>query len=303
MALNLRFNTRNKQETLEEISDKVFPHFYVNVAQEKNNMKKTIVITGSTDGIGKLTAKKLAKEGHTIYLHGRSAEKLSATITKIKEVSDNENVQGFIADFSNLKSAKKMAEEIKKKLSKIDVLINNAGIYNSKELQNQDGLDMRMLVNYLSPYKLTNEILPVLKKGTNTRIINLSSAAQASISEAVLKGNQSSTERQTYAQSKLALLMWSFYLAKKETELQVVAVNPGSLLNTKMVKQAFGEHWSSADKGANILYDLAVSEEYKNVSGKYFDNDKGAFSEAHQDAYKKDKIDSLIKTTNEILNH
>jgi len=265
-------------------------------------MSKTILITGSTDGIGKLTAIKLAKDGHSLYLHGRNADKLEATIAEIKEISNNENIHGFVADFSDLKAVQKMAEEISSQISKIDVLINNAGIYGSSQSQNMEGLDLRMVVNYLAPYKLTNEILPVLKNGTATRIINLSSAAQSTVSKAVLMGEQQAMEQQTYAQSKLALLMWSFYLAEKEPDLQVIPVNPGSLLNTKMVKETFGHHNSEADKGANILYDLAVSDEYNGVTGKYFDNDRGYFGNAHQDAYDQYKIDALISTTNDILN-
>ena len=95
--------------------------------------------------------------------------------------------------------------------------------------------------------------------------------------------------------------MWSFYLAKKEPSIKVIAINPGSLLNTNMVKEAFGEHWSSADKGANILYELAVSEDYRDASGKYFDNDRGTFTEAHPDAYNETKIKKLITTTAKIL--
>ena len=95
--------------------------------------------------------------------------------------------------------------------------------------------------------------------------------------------------------------MWSLYLAKQEPDINVIAVNPGSLLNTNMVKEAFGKHWSSADKGANILYELAVLEDYKGASGKYFDNDRRTFAEAHIDAYDKTKIDKLINTTARIL--
>ena len=99
--------------------------------------------------------------------------------------------------------------------------------------------------------------------------------------------------------------MWSFHLAKKLPNIAVIAVNPGSLLNTNMVKEAYGRFWSSADKGGNILYDLAVSEEYKGVTGKYFDNDKGdpkgAFGRAHVDAYDEEKIEKLIETTEMML--
>jgi len=268
-------------------------------------MNKTILITGSTDGIGKLTALKLAKEGHTIYVHGRNDAKLQTVISEIKEASNNENIKGFVADFSDLEEVSKIAEKINAEIPKIDVLINNAGIFKSKAVQNKNGLDMRMVVNYLAPYVLTNAILPILKKSEEPRIINLSSAAQAPVSEAILRGAAQDSENNTYAQSKLALTMWSFHLSKKEPNITVIAVNPGSLLNTKMAKEAYGEHWSPAEKGVNILHDLVLSKEYKNDSGKYFDNDKGEdkgyFSPAHPDAYDQTKIEKLISITESLI--
>jgi hypothetical protein len=96
--------------------------------------------------------------------------------------------------------------------------------------------------------------------------------------------------------------MWSFHLAKTVPEIAVIAVNPGSLLNTKMAHEAYGQHWSSADKGANILYDLAISEAYNGVTGKYFDNDKGTFGRAHPDAYDETEIDKLIRVTDDLVN-
>jgi len=128
-------------------------------------MHKTILITGSTDGIGKLAAIKLAKDGHEIYIHGRNAEKLSSVIAEIKGLSNNEKVKGFVADFSDLDATKKMAEQINLDVSKIDVLINNAGVFKSPVNQTQDGFDIRFVVNYFAPYLLTKELLPLLQKG------------------------------------------------------------------------------------------------------------------------------------------
>lgn len=264
-------------------------------------MKKIILITGSTDGIGKLAAIKLAKDGHHIYLHGRNANKLAEVISEIKAASNHENVNGFVADFSDLEAVQEMANQIKNELPKIDVLINNAGVFKSSNTLTKGGFDMRIAVNYFAPYILTNSLLPLLKEGNASRIINLSSAAQATISEAILRGTTQGSQQETYAQSKLALLMWSFYLAKKEQDIVTIPVNPGSLLNTNMVREAYGKFWSSADKGADILYDLAIDEKYKSMSGKYFDNDRGSFGEAHADAYHDEKIDSLIESTKDIL--
>ncbi len=264
---------------------------------------KTILITGSTDGIGKLAAIKLAQAGHEVYLHGRNAEKLEQTKREIIELSGNPKLDGFVADFSDLEAVKRMAEQVKKKLPKIDVLINNAGVFKSSVQANEAGFDLRFVVNYFAPYLLTKRLLPRLRQGSKARIINLSSAAQASISYEVMSGQTKCAQQAAYAQSKLALTMWSFYLAKTVQPITVIAVNPGSLLNTKMVKEGYGYHWSSADKGATILYDLAVLEQYAADSGKYFDNDNDGFGKAHEDAYLEKELDKLIVATDKIIEH
>jgi NAD(P)-dependent dehydrogenase (short-subunit alcohol dehydrogenase family) len=265
-------------------------------------MKRTIFITGSTDGIGKLAAIKLAKEGHEVYIHGRNPDKVTTVIAEIKKEVAYAEVKGFTADLSDMKAVKQLAQDVKETLPKLDVLINNAGVYKSAVAHNQDGLDMRMVVNYLAPYVLTNELMPWLRKGNKPRIINLSSAAQSPVSHKLLMGKEQASDSNAYAQSKLALTMWSFDLAQATQDVQVIAVNPGSLLNTNMVKEAYGNHWSSADKGANILYDLAVLADYEGVTGKYFDNDQGVFGKAHPDAYSQTAIDNLRHTTEDILN-
>lgn len=268
-------------------------------------MTKTILITGSTDGIGKLTALNLAKKGHIIYVHGRNETKVSAVVSEIKEVSNNQNIKGLVADFSDLEVVSKLAEQIKTNIPKIDILINNAGIFKTKEIQNKNGLDVRIVVNYLAPYVLTNAILQNIKTSETPRIINVSSAAQAPVLEEILTGAAQDSANSTYAQSKLALTMWSFNLAKQEPNITVIAVNPGSLLNTKMANEAYGQHWAPAEKGVAILMDLALSEDYKNDSGKYFDNDKGEekgyFSPAHPDAYDPAKIENLLSITNRLV--
>lgn len=264
-------------------------------------MSKTIVLTGSTDGIGKLAAVRLAADGHHVCLHGRSQEKLDRVVAEVKESSGNDNVEGFLADFSDLNAVRQLGKSLNEKLEQIDVLINNAGVYKSSNATNENGLDLRFVVNYFAPVVLTEELLPLLEKGSESRVINLSSAAQGSVSEGALNGSIEIGQQQAYAQSKLALTMWSFELARQFPNMAVIAVNPGSLLNTNMVREGFGFHRSSADKGGNILYELAVAEKHAGVTGKYFDNDRGAFGQAHSDAYEQDKIEALVKATKEII--
>lgn len=261
-------------------------------------MKKTIIVTGSTDGIGKLAALRLAKDDHSIYVHGRNPSKVDVVVKEIKQESGNDDVYGLIADFSDLKAVEELCAYILKRLNSIDVLINNAGVFKTPSHFNLDGLDMRFAVNFVAPYVFTQRLLPLLEKANPSRIINLSSAAQSDVSLEALSGDIRLTENESYAQSKLALTMWSFHLASIQNYCTVIAVNPGSLLNTNMVKEAYGHHWSSAEKGANILYELAVSDTYKNNNGEYFDNDKGEirgeFGQAHPDAYSAMKIEQLM---------
>ncbi len=262
---------------------------------------KTILITGSTDGIGKLVAIQLAQQGHQLLIHGRNPEKLERTVAEIIEKTENNKIQGFVSDLSDFKSIESFVKQVTSTYESIDVLLNNAGVFKSKTEKNKQGLDIRFVVNYFAPYLLTNSLIPLLQKSTKPRIINLSSAAQAPVSLAALAGTQSLSQQEAYAQSKLALTMWSFYLAKIVTDISVIAVNPGSLLNTKMVQEAYGQYWSSADKGASILSDLATSKKYDDSSGKYFDNDNEAFANAHQNAYDSTMIQQLISTTDLIL--
>ena len=256
-------------------------------------MKKTIFITGSTDGIGKVAAIALAKAGHAIYIHGRNAEKVA------RVVAETGAVGGFTADLSDLNAVVSLAKEIQEKQLQIDVLINNAGVYHSTKATNEAGLDLRFVVNYLAPVLLTEKLLPLLTD--QARILNLSSAAQASVSIPALRGEENIGEQKAYAQSKLGLTMWSYDLAKAEPGRIVIPVNPGSLLNTRMVQEAFGTHWAPADKGAKILCDLAVTDRYPGITGKYFDNDHGAFGRAHADAYDPQKIATLLEATAELL--
>ena len=262
---------------------------------------KTILITGSTDGIGKLAAIQLAKSGHHIIVHGRSSEKLQKTISEVKALANNEKVNGFVSDLSDFSSVQKMVAELTQSYIAIDVLMNNAGVFKSGVQHNQDGFDMRFAVNYFAPYLLTHDLMSLLKKSPSPRVINLSSAAQSTVSLPALAGKEAISVQAAYAQSKLALTMWSFYLSQKFDFLNVIAVNPGSLLNTRMVQEAYGHSWAPADKGATILSELAIAEKFDNSTGKYFDNDIGAFGEAHIDAYNRELIAELIAATNEIL--
>ncbi|MGH2564228.1 MAG: SDR family NAD(P)-dependent oxidoreductase, partial [Ginsengibacter sp.] len=134
---------------------------------------QTIFITGATDGIGKLTAIGLAKQNTHILIHGRNTEKLNKVIDEIKSLSNNNNVEGFTADFSSLNEVRKLAKDVLVKYDSINVLINNAGAGFAAPQNGKDGTEIRMTVNYLAPFLLTNLLLPALEKAAPSRIVNV----------------------------------------------------------------------------------------------------------------------------------
>ena len=238
-------------------------------------MTKTILITGSTDGIGLLTAQTLAKEGHKILLHGRGAAKLEAAVNEV-----GGDVETYAADLSRMADIQTFAAEVREKHDRLDVLINNAGVLKVADTQTEAGHDVRFMVNTLAPYALTRALLPIIPK--DGRIVNLSSAAQAPIDLAAMRGEKQLGHNDAYAQSKLGITIWTRELAKELTDGPVVvAVNPGSLLASKMVKEGYGIAGNDLSIGANILREAALGSSFADVSGKYFDNDSGQFAQPH----------------------
>ena len=265
-------------------------------------MQKTILITGSTDGIGLEAAKIIAKAGHQVLLHGRSAAKMEAALQAVSEAG-SAPVRGYIADLSRMSDISKLASEVTEAHGSLDVLINNAGILKTPQSIAENGLDIRFMVNTIAPHVLTEALLPIIPpKG---RVISLSSAAQAPVSLAALRGEEALADMDAYAQSKLALTMWSAAMAEAHPSGPVfVAVNPGSLLASKMVQEGFGIAGNDIGIGADILYRAALSEEFSEASGAYFDNDKRSFGPPHSDAGRADiaaKVVAVIKAIAENL--
>jgi len=264
-------------------------------------MQKTILITGATDGIGLETARMLVAQGHHVLLHGRSEAKLKKVATELAALPGDGYVESYLADLSRLDDVEVLADAVAKQHERIDVLINNAGIFKTADPVTLDGLDVRFAVNTLAPYLLTRKLLPLL--GSAGRVINLSSAAQASVDLAALAGRVRLDDMPAYAQSKLAITIWSRSLARElgENGPAVIAVNPGSLLASKMVKEGFGVAGSDLRIGADILFRAALSDEFANASGQYFDNDAKRFGSPHADALDSQKCVKVVKVIETVL--
>ncbi|MES9991249.1 MAG: SDR family NAD(P)-dependent oxidoreductase [Candidatus Thiodiazotropha sp.] len=264
-------------------------------------MQKSILITGSTDGIGLEAARLLLSQGHHVLLHGRNPKKLEVVVNELSEESDPERIESFVADLSGMGEVKAFAQAITERNAPLDILVNNAGILKTPKTTTRDGLDVRFAVNTIAPYLLTRRLLPLL--GTSGRVVNLSSAAQSPVNLRALASAVPMSDMEAYAQSKLAITMWSRHMA---LSLQgngpvIVALNPGSLLGTKMVKEGFGMDGKDIGIGAKIIVRAALAEEFESASGEYFDNDAGRFASPHADALNSRKTDAVVSAIEGVL--
>lgn len=264
-------------------------------------MQKTILITGSTDGIGYETAKRFVKEGHNVIVHGRNAQKVQRVKGSLLAELGDGSLESFVADLSDMNAVKSLAQAIKMRYQKLDVVINNAGVYKVPTVKNSEGLDVRFVVNTIAPYLLTKLLLPILI--TNSRVVNLSSAAQAPVNINALSSYIALGDSEAYVQSKLALTMWSTAIAPalKEKGIMVVSVNPKSFIGSKMVKEAYGMQGVDVNFGVDILHRASLSSEFENAHGKYFDNDRESFSSPHPDALDGNKNQAVVNVLEESL--
>ncbi|GAB7219923.1 SDR family NAD(P)-dependent oxidoreductase [Vibrio comitans] len=264
-------------------------------------MQKTILITGATDGIGLETAKTLAKQGHSLLIHGRNPHKLQKVQDELSSLPGASKIETYESDLSRLADVKALASSIVQKHSHLDALINNAGVYRVPNAMTTDNLDVRFAVNTLAPYLLTQKLLPLMN--SESRVVNLSSAAQSPVDINALLGEKSLSEGEAYAQSKLAITMWTRTLAQSlgANGPAIIAVNPASFLGSKMVKDAYGVAGGDLSIGADILVRAALSEEFADATGKYFDNDIGRFNDPHRDALNSDKCHVVVSTLDTML--
>ncbi len=264
-------------------------------------MQKTVLITGSTDGIGFETAKMLLALGHNVIIHGRSKDKVEAVKKSLSDIKSDGSIDSIVCDLSIMANVVEMAESIKSRYKKIDALINNAGIYGTTVKVTQDGIDTRFAVNTIAPYLLTKLLLDIIP--ADGRIVNLSSAAQSTVDLRVIDSVNKLYDGEAYAQSKLAVTMLTKSQASKVGDKGpvIVAINPRSMLGSKMVMEAYGVRGGDLRIGADILTRAVLSDEFSDANGHYFDNDRGIFSNPHPDALDNRKIAELEDRVETIL--
>ncbi len=256
---------------------------------------KTIFLTGATDGIGFVAAQKLGAQGHRLLIHGRDPQKLEQVSRKIAGAPET-----YLADLSNLEEVTLMCEEIKKNGRRLDSVINNAGVLKTSQTRTNSNRDIRFEVNTVAPYLITRELLPIIN--SDGIVINVSSAAQRPVDIKALREFKEMSDMEAYAQSKLAIAAWSRAMGREfEGGPSIVAVNPGSLLATKMVKEGFGIQGNDVNIGSEILARFVNDPEYSKRTGEYFDNDSGRFASIDEASTNDAFIVRLIRELDRII--
>lgn len=245
---------------------------------------KVILITGASDGIGKATAFDLAKRGARLVLIGRNSDKTNAVADAIAKTAGGTRPQVFLADLSLPSQVHRVAGEVKSKLSRLDVLINNAGAYFDVRTVNEEGFEPTFSLNHLSYFVLTNNLLPLLRQGHAARIVNVASEAHRGVTLDFddLQGERNFSGFRAYQKSKLANILFSNQLARRLKGEKVTS----NSLHPGFVASGFGHNNSSKfssilklsqklfaispEKGAETSIYLATAQDVTRVSGKYF---------------------------------
>lgn len=241
--------------------------------------EKIAIITGSTSGIGEETAKALAREGIQLVLPVRNMAKGEALVEKIRQLTGDGRADLFECDLSSMDSIRAFAREFNEKYDRLDILINNAGIWEMKRSETPDGIEKTFAINHLAPFLMTNLLLDKLKASAPSRIITVSSMAHkgGKIRFDDLEGKRRWSWMGSYAQSKLANLFFTRHLARKLEGTGVVAncLHPGVVsthLFDKMPQFLHGPMklvMIPPREGAKTSIYLATAPEAQHFSGEY----------------------------------
>lgn len=234
------------------------------------------LITGATAGIGRAAASELATRGAAVVLLARSAARAEEVRREIERAGGR--AEALLADLSSLEQVRSAAKEFERRFPRLDVLINNAAVYTRERELTDDGIEAQFAVNHLAPFLLTSLLLPLLRRSAPARVVTVSSEAhqRTRINWKDLTGERGYRPLKAYAQSKLANLLFTFELARRERDRGVTAnaVHPGvvgtALLFGGWAPLRLLRPWlRTPEKGAETLVYLAASPEVEGVSGEY----------------------------------
>ena len=246
----------------------------------------TIFLTGASSGLGRAVAATLATRAGRLILHGRDAHRLQQLR---EELTDATAVIEIVqADLADLSQVAQLADDVAELTEHLDVVVHNAGVgkgaTDTRELS-VDGYELRLAVNHLAPFALTNYLMPLLKTGAPSRIVNVASGAQEPLDFDDPHLEQHYSGNRAYAQSKFAMVATGFKLARSLAS-EVVTVNslhPATLMPTRMVHEGYGRTVDDLQTGVDAVLQLIESPELDGVSGQYFSIQQPA--RAHPQTY------------------
>jgi NAD(P)-dependent dehydrogenase (short-subunit alcohol dehydrogenase family) len=245
--------------------------------------EQVILITGAAEGLGAEVAARLAADGATLVLHGRSAARAEEAAAAVRERTGSDRLRPYHADLASLQEVRRMADAVLDAEPRLDVLVNNAGVGTTlpgdgARVESADGLELRFAVNYLAGYLLTRRLVGLLERSAPARIVNVASAGQMPIDfgDVMLEHDYSGTR--AYCQSKLAQVMLTFDLAEEldGRGVTATALHPATYMPTKMVLAARGSGVSTIGEGADATLRLIADPALDGVTGTYFEGTREA---------------------------
>ena len=231
---------------------------------------KTVLITGSTDGLGREVALRVADLGAHVIVHGRNRQRGAAVVDEITKAGGG-RARFYAADLASLDEVRELARAILRDYPRIDVLVNNAGVWNQGDRQvSRDGHELHFAVNYLSGFLLTRMVLPRVVDAAPSRVINVASSAQSPIDFTDVMLERPGRAAQGYGQSKLAQILFTIDLAGelKDAGVTVVALHPATMMNTTMVQRAGLRPRATVGQGAGAVMRLITAPGIE--TGQYF---------------------------------
>lgn len=244
---------------------------------------KVVMVTGATNGIGRITARELARQGARVIGVGRDQHRCEQEAEQIKVETGNPNVEYLTADLSIQAQIRQLVEVYQRKYDRLDVLVNNAGGYFQRRMISQDGIEMTFALDHLNYFLLTNLLLEQIKASAPARIVNVSSGAHmgAKMNFADIEFKHGYFGWNAYAQAKLANVLFTYELDRRlDDHIAVNALHPGFVASNFAMNNGglirFGMNFAhrfsaiSSEEGAQTSIYLASSHEVEGVSGKYF---------------------------------
>jgi NAD(P)-dependent dehydrogenase (short-subunit alcohol dehydrogenase family) len=255
-----------------------------------NMSGKTALITGSTDGVGRYVAARLAAAGAKVLIHGRDSARAKTLADEIKRAGSGE-VTFYRTDLASLAGARQLADEVLADHKRLDLFISNAGIgsqnHGPQRQTSADGHELRFAVNYLSGFLLAHMLLPLLKASAPSRIVNVASLGQHPIDFDDVMITKNYSGGRAYAQSKLAQIMFTIDLAEelKGSGVTVNSLHPATYMNTTMVRAGGITPISTVEQGGEAILHLATGDDVAGKSGLFFNGMSHA--QANPQAYDK----------------